>query len=62
MVCAVCHRDQARVNSDRAECCVVECPHRRRQTAMPHDHIEPSGYESSGCYRVTPTTKDQHEH
>lgn len=34
MTCAVCQRDEKRMNSEVAECSHVECPHRRRLTAM----------------------------
>lgn len=63
MCCAVCLRDEQRVNSDVAECSHIECPHRRRLTASaPQLDASRAGWlrlhELDGCYRATPTTKE----
>lgn len=41
MNCTVCHRDPKRMNSERAECSHVDCPHRRRcwsERPTGHEH------------------------
>ena len=53
MTCAVCRRDEKRVNNDHAECSVVDCPHRRQLTACPPSNAR-SQTQAEGCYRITP--------
>lgn len=54
--CPTCGRS---TDTHRQGCSHVDCPNRRPAPWIP-DHVEGVGGrgDHSGCYRITPTTKD----